>query len=337
MAVAAGLLGVVHTALGAPPNAPHALKARETDGVVDLRWRDRSANETHFELQRAPLGGDFEVIETLPANTEQHTDAIPPGSAQVYRIRAGNADGNSNFSNRCFVNADPARPTQLTARRTASGIRLEWSHAGPAPTGFDVQRREAGTARYETVATVQGDTTEYLDEDADDDTAYDYRVRARGRPAVCIGHSGYSARIRVRPESCPTGPLTDLRLQCPDRQYVYRRPGEVARLTTTGSIVRIRGKVFGTALPFDLVVLTGNGPSTTMVTFDTACVPEVDVCLVLPIAEDEICTTDGDCVPNDTGLSGDLTAELRQGGQTLRLRFGPLTDDFGFDRSAVSR
>jgi hypothetical protein len=336
MAWAITALGLAGAAEAASPPGPTRLRAQEDPpGVVTLTWRDNSADEAKFQLQRRPRPGTFAtILPQLPADATEFVDAIPPGAVRAYRVRARNADGNSPWSNVCWVNADPPRPTGLTvAARTAAGIRLRWQDNSTTETGFRIQRKAAGAARFETIATVPANTTAYRDETADDGTTYVYRVAALGDSAVCIATSRWSSTVRSEPQaSACAGPLPDLRIDdCAHRAYRYTAPGEQADLVTDGSQLTVTGTVFAPVLGADTVELFAPVESATAFTFDLVCVPELDTCLVLPIEEDEVCFPNGDCQDNPLGIRIDIRGQLQDAGQRLHLEIvGHQSGDFDY-------
>ncbi|MFN8587245.1 MAG: LamG-like jellyroll fold domain-containing protein [Candidatus Eisenbacteria bacterium] len=89
---------------GPPPTPadPTGLTASATthDQVL-LAWTDVAINETAYEVERSTTGagGPFTLLATLGANATGYTDfAVSPLSSYCYRVRAGNAGGNSNWS-----------------------------------------------------------------------------------------------------------------------------------------------------------------------------------------------------------------------------------------------
>jgi hypothetical protein len=341
--LAAGVLGAPELAESAKPAKPEALRGQEkAGGVVELSWRDRSNNEVTFQIQRKTGNGFFVTIANPPANSTEHDDVIVPGTRQVYRIRARNGDGPSGWSNSCFVNGNPSKPGALTAQRTPDGVQLAWKDAGNNERRFEVQRRLNPSGVWTTIATLPADTEEYLDETADAATAYGYRVRAKGNPAECTKNSAWSRTASVTGGGsplCPTnGPLQNLQNNCSARRYNYSRSGEQASLRSDGQEVVVRGQLAEEIFGVTTVHLFGHPTSSTRVTFDLACAPEFDVCIVLPIDKDFICTPEFVCVPNDSGISGDVLGELRDAGQTLRLAIvGEIVDDFAFVNSVPAQ
>jgi hypothetical protein len=325
----AAALGVIATGLllatpppaeGVRPIAPVLQSAVETEpGSVELRWRDRSRNEANFEIQRAAPRRRFSPIGSPPANTVQHTDSIPATATRVYRIRAENSDGHSAWSNECWVNG-VVKPV-LAARRTASGVELEWTDSSRKESGFEIQRK-SGNERYTTIETVPADTTEYVDGSASPTATYHYRVRALGNAAICVSHSAWSRAVRALTVPLPgcEDPLVDLRRDCRTRVYRYRDSSGEARLTTTGTRITIRGEAFEAFFGADTVEFFAPVTFASQFVCDRACVPDFDRCVHLPIEAHQVCFVGGECHENPFGLRIDVQGSLRDGGETLQLR-----------------
>jgi hypothetical protein len=91
----------------APPLAPSGLIATAIpEGGISLLWNDDSGDETGFELEERSAFGAFVPRATLPANTTAATiDDVPGGALRVYRVRAVNAAGASDYSAEAVVTA----------------------------------------------------------------------------------------------------------------------------------------------------------------------------------------------------------------------------------------
>ncbi|HVU56509.1 MAG TPA: fibronectin type III domain-containing protein [Puia sp.] len=91
-----------YTPGSAAPIAPADLRVldfRKT-GTVPLQWQDRASNETGYEVWRAPHGGSYSLLKTLPANSTTYTDsALAADVAYDYTVRAKGATTNSAYSN----------------------------------------------------------------------------------------------------------------------------------------------------------------------------------------------------------------------------------------------
>ena len=80
---------------------PKKLKARRRKGGrIRLKWRDRSANEDGFKIERREeKNGDWEEIAETAADTRTFTDThLAPGKTFFYRIRAFNSSAAAYFS-----------------------------------------------------------------------------------------------------------------------------------------------------------------------------------------------------------------------------------------------
>lgn len=181
------------TARAAVPAAPTALRAKETSGNVSLTWRDQSNNENRFILQRGSRQATLATFAYPFANFTSANDTVSPGEIRVYRIRAGNAEGTSAWSNVCWVNANPQQPTRLAVDSRNPAIRLSWRDNSSTETKFRLQRRLKGQTSFVTIANLAPNTTMYQDESINRFSTYEYRVRALGRPKACIEHSSWSA------------------------------------------------------------------------------------------------------------------------------------------------
>lgn len=82
------------------PAAPTDLESELVGFDVTLTWVDQSDNEESFILERQVDGGDYEVLATLPLNTESFVDSnLQPLHTYTYRVKARNSFGDSDYSN----------------------------------------------------------------------------------------------------------------------------------------------------------------------------------------------------------------------------------------------
>lgn len=77
----------------------------------------------------------------------------------------------------------PPAPTLAVSNLVAAasgqeGIALSWSYAGSGHTGFRVERSLSGTRRFDAIATVAADVSNFNDTGLNPGTIYHYRVRA---------------------------------------------------------------------------------------------------------------------------------------------------------------
>ena len=96
------------------PAAPGGLTATAASGSqINLAWTDNSTNEINFLIERSPDDVTFTLAAAVTAGVTNYADTgLLPGSTYYYRVRAGNAGGNSGYSN--VASATPALPAPLT-------------------------------------------------------------------------------------------------------------------------------------------------------------------------------------------------------------------------------
>jgi fibronectin type III domain protein len=86
---------------GGTPAAPTGLAATTSStSVVHLTWNDNASNETEYRIEVKVLGGTFADIGSVPANsTAADVSGLTPSTGYVFRVRAHNASGYSDYSN----------------------------------------------------------------------------------------------------------------------------------------------------------------------------------------------------------------------------------------------
>jgi hypothetical protein len=86
------------TTLPALPAAPSELQAAVASLTeVRLTWADNSTNESSFLVERSVLGGNFQLIATLPAGSTSYLDrGLVADLDLAYRVRAHNGRGDSD-------------------------------------------------------------------------------------------------------------------------------------------------------------------------------------------------------------------------------------------------
>jgi|GEM_PF-842171 len=101
----------------APPLTPTNLTAAAiSTSQINLTWTDASTNETGFKIERRVSGGSFSQIITLPADTTSFANSgLSAGTTYIYRIRATNTAGDSDYTAdaRVTTSAPPPASTNI--------------------------------------------------------------------------------------------------------------------------------------------------------------------------------------------------------------------------------
>jgi hypothetical protein len=88
-----------------PPLAPSSLRARSLPRLsVELTWRDNSANERGFWIERRVGSGAWTRLVAAPPNGKRFVDSrLRPYTTYGYRVRAYNGFGYSDYSNEVYI------------------------------------------------------------------------------------------------------------------------------------------------------------------------------------------------------------------------------------------
>jgi M6 family metalloprotease-like protein len=153
---------------------------------LDVTWRDRSSNETGFELQESTDGGTgwHTLTTTGPSVTLYAHKDLAANSTHTYRVRAVNADGASDWAGPVTAATLPNLPAPPTDPKAESlsdtQIRLTWKHSGVDVDGFRVERKN-GTDSFTLVSSPVAAAREYTDTGLTANFTYTYRLKAHNR------------------------------------------------------------------------------------------------------------------------------------------------------------
>jgi Fibronectin type III domain len=106
---------------GPVPAAPARLTATPLSTTkVHLAWQDRATNETEDRIEVKVLGGDYQDIGGVPADsTEADVDGLTPATGYAFRVRTRNLNGYSGYSNEAVAATSapiaPCAPDAWTA------------------------------------------------------------------------------------------------------------------------------------------------------------------------------------------------------------------------------
>jgi len=83
------------------PAAPSGLTAVSASTTrIHLTWIDKASNETEYRVEATVLGGAYEDIGGVPADsTAADVDGLTSATGYSFRVRARNVDGYSAYSN----------------------------------------------------------------------------------------------------------------------------------------------------------------------------------------------------------------------------------------------
>ena len=187
-----------------PPAAPASLRVANTWArTVDLNWDDLSNNETEFRVAISRDGGaNWDNVGVLAANsTGFRVENLNPGTRYLFKVRAANGEGYSEYSNTIDVTTriePPAAPANLrVANIWARTIDLNWNDLSNNETEFRIAISRDGGANWDNVAIAGANATSFRIENLNPNTRYLFKIRA----ANSEGYSDYSNTLDVRTKS----------------------------------------------------------------------------------------------------------------------------------------
>lgn len=182
-----------------PPAAPSGLNASAvSSSQINLTWADNSVNESSFKIERCTGSGcsNFAQVGTAGANATSFNDTtVAATTTYVYRVRAANSSGDSDFSNTAQATTPaapptPAAPSGLVATAiSGTQINLSWTDNSGNEDGFRIERCTGSTCtNFVQIAQVAANVTSFPNTGLAKNTTYRYRVRAFN----VAGNSAYS-------------------------------------------------------------------------------------------------------------------------------------------------
>jgi hypothetical protein len=178
------------------PAAPSNLIATPFNATeIDLAWTDNSNNEAGFKIERCQGAGcaNFIQIATVGANVTSYSNTgLSASTTYVYRVRAYNAGGDSDYSYTASATTltPPAAPSNLKATAVSrTQINLTWTDNSNNEQTFAIERcKGASCINFAHIANVGADVRTFSNTNLSRNTTYRYRVRAYNK----AGYSGYS-------------------------------------------------------------------------------------------------------------------------------------------------
>lgn len=172
------------------PTPPASVTASAvSNSQMDVRWVDKSNDETGFKIERSANGTTFSEIATVNAGVVSYAaTGLNIGTLYYFRVRAFSRAGDSAYSNIAGASTLPLyAPTGFTATGLSrtSNI-LKWTDTNQSELGYKIERHNGNT--WVEVATVAANKTSYTDSGLSVSTSYSYRVRAYS----AAGFSAYS-------------------------------------------------------------------------------------------------------------------------------------------------
>ncbi len=186
--------------LTGPPAAAAGVDAYPaSSNSMTIAWRDNSATEAGFRIERSSDGGlSWTAVGTVAANWTSFSEgSLPSEQPACYRVMAFNGLGDAPASNTDCA-TPPAAPTGLVATGAEAGaIDLAWMDNSGVEEGYAVERLTVETycdwywdeysgwyyycydySYYQQIATLGSNATSYHDTGLNSGDSHTYRVVA---------------------------------------------------------------------------------------------------------------------------------------------------------------
>ncbi len=165
------------------------------DQSLRLYWEDNSTFEEGFKLERKDEDSDYVEISLLEPNTTTFIDKnLKYGRTYIYRVAAYTITSTTGYSNEHSAKTIFPKPSYLSALvLDDQSIKLSWLDNCNFDEGFKLERKE-DSGEFRSIASLDTETTSYLDENLHYGTNYIYRVFA----VTKLNNSDYSNKVEVK-------------------------------------------------------------------------------------------------------------------------------------------
>jgi hypothetical protein len=183
---------------GSPQSPTNLTAVSVSPTAVQLRWKDKSADEDGFKIFRKVDAGSWSLLHTTGADTVAYKDDSAmnnqSSSSYQYYICAYNASGNSPQTNAAVV---AYQPTNLSAAPGASSgkVSIAWTDNSANESGFEIYRKSDSCNSensWTRVGTAGSNRTSWTDSGLTSGNTYAYRVRAYKKSGSVLPANGYS-------------------------------------------------------------------------------------------------------------------------------------------------
>jgi titin len=167
------------------PNPPVELTGRAvTSRIVELKWSDKSENETGFVIEEKEGTGQFHIVSAeheLPNTVSKKLFDRISGTQYAYRVKAVDGNLSSSYSNEVQITTPKSTlfpaPTDLVAKiLPGDELQLKWKDNADFEDGYYVEMNKEGSG-YTPFYQGAANTTSYTT-GLEPNKTYVFRVRA---------------------------------------------------------------------------------------------------------------------------------------------------------------
>ena len=179
------------------PNPPANFQVQATSiDAITMTWEDASNNENSFIIERSgPDDSNFEEIANLEPNSQSFSDEnLELETTYIYRIKATNSFGDSQYSEEIETATLPIAPDNLLATAVSgSQIDLTWSDLSGIEDNYAIEMSVSDNQDFVVVANIDPNSESYSVEDLQEATTYYFRIYAQNQ----YGRSSFSQEVNA--------------------------------------------------------------------------------------------------------------------------------------------
>ena len=125
-----------------------ATSAASTYTLVSLTWTNHSTHQTGYDIYRSDGVPTAFVLKGHSATTSYKDTSVVAGMKYNYKVRATNAIDTSADSTILAVVTPQVPPSNFTAVRSGTAVKLAWTDNSANETGFTVERSLDGSTGW---------------------------------------------------------------------------------------------------------------------------------------------------------------------------------------------
>lgn len=163
-----------------PLTTPELSLKNLTYQSVKISWKAINNTDTYL-IERKTANGDYQkIVELRNTSTEYTDETIADNTLYFYRVKAVAERTQSEFAVAQITTIAKLKTPELTEKSLSyNSLNITWKPVQNA-TSFILERK-TNTSTYQEIAKLDSTKTDYTDNTLQENTVYDYRLKAFGK------------------------------------------------------------------------------------------------------------------------------------------------------------
>lgn len=162
------------------PRAPNNLSATfDFSKGISITWNDQTERETGYQICKRTAGGEFIVLDTIPANNTNYIDnAVSLNTKYEYRVRALKEALYSGSTETEITTDDLYPPSSLTADFDfLNGLIVGWENSGENFDQIEIYK-SSDNVSFSILNTMNSANNQHIDPIVELNTTYYYKLKS---------------------------------------------------------------------------------------------------------------------------------------------------------------